>query len=118
MGPIEAQRGHQDFPVLSPDNTSMTISGRHIDDGAHLYVNGRRVNGTITSQQEEFFDLDFTVKLEKLPEVGMHLLQIQNPDGMFSNDFIFHVIEAKKANSRNPKNGVEFLKQVLGKPKK
>ena len=30
LGPIEAQRGHQDFPVLSPDNTTMTVSGRHL----------------------------------------------------------------------------------------
>jgi len=123
LGPIEAQRGHQDFPVLSPDNTTMTVSGRHIHEGAHLYVNGRRVDGTITSQQGKFFDLDFTVKLEKLPEVGMHLLQIQNPDGMFSNDFIFHVAEEKKGddakvNSRKSKKSVEFLKQILEKPKK
>ena len=123
LGPIEAQRGHQDFPVLSPDNTAMTVSGRHIHEGAHLYVNGRRADGTITSERGKFFDLDFTVKLEKLPEVGMHLLQIQNPDGMFSNDFIFHVVEenkddAFKESSRKPKNSVEFLKKVLGKPEK
>ncbi len=123
LGPIEAQRGHQDFPVLSPDNTDMTISGRHIHEGAHLYVDGRRVTGTITSQQGEFLDPDITVKLETLPEVGMHLLQIQNPDGMFSNDFIFHVTKEKKndttkASSQKPKNGVAFLKQVLGKSKK
>ncbi|RKU13813.1 hypothetical protein C6501_08980 [Candidatus Poribacteria bacterium] len=123
LGLIEAQRGHQDFPVLSPDNTTMTVNGRHIHEGAYLYVNGRRVDGTITSQQGEFFDLDFTVKLEKLPEVGMHLLQIQNPDGMFSNDFIFHVVQKKKddaskASSRKPKDSVEFLKQVLGKSEK
>lgn len=121
LGPIEAQRGHQDFPVLSPGNTAMTVNGRHIHEGAHLYVNGRRADGTITSEQGKFFDLDFTVKLEKLPEVGMHLLQIQNPDGMFSNDFIFHVTdekeEAAKVSSQKPKNGVEFLKQVLRKPK-
>ncbi|MDE0084662.1 MAG: hypothetical protein OXU23_03050 [Candidatus Poribacteria bacterium] len=95
LGPIEAQRGHQDFPVLSPENTAMTVSGRYIHEGAYLYVNGRRVDGTITSKQGEFLDPDITVKLEKLPEVGMHLLQIQNPDGMFSNDFIFHVTEEK-----------------------
>ncbi len=64
---------------------------------AHTYrLNGRRVDGTITSQQGKFLDPDITVKLEKMPEVGMHLLQIQNPDGMISNDFIFHVTEKRR----------------------
>ena len=31
------------------------------------------------------------VELAALPAVGMHFLQVQNPDGLFSNDFIFHV---------------------------
>lgn len=29
--------------------------------------------------------------LESLPPIGWHLLQVQVPDGMFSNDFLFHV---------------------------
>jgi len=34
------------------------------------------------------------VTLANLPaEAGMHFLQIQNPDGFFSNDFIFHTSE-------------------------
>ncbi len=115
LGPIEAQRGHQKFPVLSSDNTSMTVNGRHIHEGAYLYVNGRRVDGTITSQQGKFLDPDITVKLEELPEVGLHLLQIQNPDGMFSNDFIFHVADEKKVNAEKPTNAVDLLKRVLRK---
>ena len=95
LGPIEAQRGHQEFPVLHAGNTTMTVSGRHIQDGAHVIVNGKRVPGTVTHQQGKFFDVDIIVKLETLPPVGMHFLQIQNPDGMFSNDFIFHVTKKR-----------------------
>lgn len=97
LGPIEAQRGHQEFPVLHADNTTMTVSGRHIQEGAYIIVDGRRVSGTITSQQGKFFDLDIIIKPETLPSVGMHFLQIQNPAGMFSNDFIFHVTQEKMA---------------------
>lgn len=95
LGPIEAQRGHQEFPVLHAGNTTMTVSGRHIQEEAHVILNGRRVSGTVTIQQGEFFDTDIAIKLETLPPAGMHFLQIQNPDGMFSNDFIFHVTQEK-----------------------
>ena len=30
------------------------------------------------------------IRLEQLPEPGMHFLQVQVPDGFMSNDFIFH----------------------------
>ena len=94
-GPIQAQSGRQKFPVLSPDKTTMTISGRHIQEGAHLIVDGRRVPGTIIFQRGPFHDMDIIVELETLPAEGIHFLQIQNPDGMFSNDLIFHVTHEK-----------------------
>ena len=98
----------------------MTISGRHIQEGAHLIVDGRRVSGTVTSQRGAFYDMDITVELETLPPEGMHFLQIQNPEGMFSNDFIFHVTHAKtddvsSTSSQKPTNDTDFLKRVLKK---
>ncbi|MDE0401758.1 MAG: hypothetical protein OYL97_10820 [Candidatus Poribacteria bacterium] len=118
LGPIQIQRGRQEFPMLHPGDTTMTISGRHILNGAHLIVNGRRVPGTITAQQGAFFDRDITIELETLPPEGMHFLQIQNPDGMFSNDFIFHVTRedtngSSRTSSTKSTNGVDFLKRVL-----
>ena len=117
-GPIQAQSGRQKFPILYPDKTTMTISGRHIQEGAHLIVDGKRVPGTLISQQGAFSDMDIIVELETLPMDGMHFLQIQNPDGMFSNDFIFHVTHKKtddtsSANSQKLKNNTDFLKRVL-----
>ena len=33
------------------------------------------------------------VRLGRLPaDAGLHLLQVQNPHGLFSNDFVFHVV--------------------------
>lgn len=90
-GPIHQQRGQQDFPVLHGENRTMTLSGRHLEDGAHLIVDGRRVPGTISARNDK--DETVQVELEELPEVGMHFLQVQNRDGLFSNDFIFHVAE-------------------------
>jgi YVTN family beta-propeller protein len=88
LGPIEQQRGHQEFPTLTRPATTMTISGRHLHAGANVIVDGRRVAGTISHDGE-------TVKiaLAALPSVGTHFLEVQNPDGLFSNDFIFHVAD-------------------------
>jgi hypothetical protein len=37
------------------------------------------------------------IRLDSLPTVGLHFLQVQNAGGLFSNDFIFHVVEDAKA---------------------
>lgn len=62
----------------------MTISGRHIRDGARVIVNGSKVSGTIRTSDDEMVVID----LESLPTVGMHFLQVQNQGGLFSNEFI------------------------------
>jgi len=93
-GPIQEQRGRQVFPTLHGDNTSMALSGRHIRDGARLFIDGRRVPGTVRCNSGELKDCnsDFIeIQLTSLPTpAGMHFLQVQNPDGLFSNDFIIH----------------------------
>jgi YVTN family beta-propeller protein len=102
-GPIQQQRGRQQFPVLRPGATTMTVSGRHLHEDAFVIVNGRRVAGAVSLDGE-------TVKvvLTELPEPGMHFLQVQNPDGMLSNDFIFHVADkpsAAEASEQDRKEG-------------
>ena len=90
LGPIEKQRGRQDFPILHRDQKSMTVSGRHFGNDARMFINGRRVEGAVnvkTGEKDEKVVLTFAA----LPPVGMHFLQVQVPEGMFSNEFIFHV---------------------------
>lgn len=90
LGPIERQRGRQEFPILHAGQKGMTVSGRHFGNNGQLFVNGRRVNGTVNVKKGEK-DEKVVITLASLPPVGMHLLQVQVPGGMFSNDFIFHV---------------------------
>jgi YVTN family beta-propeller protein len=90
LGPIERQRGRQDFPVLHPEQKSMTVSGRYFGDDARLFVDGRRVDGTVSVKTGEK-DEKVVITLATLPPDGMHLLQVQVPDGLFSNEFIIHV---------------------------
>ena len=93
LGPIEKQSGRQKFPILYGELHKMTVSGRHIDEGAFVIVDGRRVSGTVILDENEVVEIELAL----LPADGMHLLQLQNPDGLFSNDFIFHVASSAEA---------------------
>ena len=86
-----------DFPELHSPG-SMRLRGEHIQEGAHVLVDGRRVAGVVACEEGTLPDcVDDTVivELDRLPaEAGLHLLQVQNPQGLFSNDLPFHVLDA------------------------
>ena len=86
VGPIQEQRGKQSFPIVSSTQKSMTVSGRHFMDDAHVFVDGKRVDGLVNVKEGE----KVSITLANLPPPGMHLLQVQAPEGRMSNDFIFH----------------------------
>ena len=94
-----------EFPELHA-NAPMRLRGEHIQPGAWLVVNGRRVEGSVRCETGSLPDCEddiAVVRLARLPaEAGMHLLQVQNPHGLFSNDFVFHVVdEPPRAESAN-----------------
>lgn len=91
-GPIQSQRGHEVFPTLYPGSGPMQLSGRHIESGAALLVDGRLAAGALHFEGETV-----TVALAKTPAAGMHFLQVQNPGGVLSNDFLFHVADDASA---------------------
>jgi len=86
LGKIDDQR-RQNFPTITSKDLTMTISGRHFKDDALIFVDGKRVTGTVSVKSNE----KVVVSLNSLPTIGMHLLQIQVPEGMLSNEFIFYV---------------------------
>ncbi|MGI9240343.1 MAG: ankyrin repeat domain-containing protein, partial [Verrucomicrobiales bacterium] len=87
LSELHAQSGRQEFPIIYGEQPSMVISGRHVLEGASVFVDGRKVDGTVQAGEGD----RLVIGLEKLPSTGMHFLQVQNPHGLFSNDFIFHV---------------------------
>ena len=113
IGPIEEQRGSQKFPVLYPEQTEMVVSGRHVDKQAQVFVDGHRVPGHVELKDSE----NIAIKLEQCPNIGMHLLQLQNPNGQFSNDFILTVAETRpvdedEGNNAKPKTLSEVLERA------
>ena len=113
IGPIEEQRGSQKFPVLYPEQTEMVVSGRHVNKQAQVFVDGHRVPGHVELKDSE----NIAIKLEQCPNIGMHLLQLQNPNGQFSNDFILTVAETRpvdedEGNNAKPKTLSEVLERA------
>ncbi len=80
------------FPDAS-DNTSLRLKGRHIQADSRVYVDGRRVKGTVTCESGALPDClgeVILVNLEKVPTADkMYLLQVQTPAGRFSNEYLF-----------------------------
>lgn len=90
-GPIHEQRGAQVFPGLTEDDPTLMVSGRHIQEGARLFVDGRRVAGSVRCRAGELPDCEQEILLLRIPHTqGVHFLQVQNPGGLFSNDLIFY----------------------------
>lgn len=87
-GEMHSQAGHQEFPRLASGERLMTMSGRHVDPGAFPLVDGRRVEGGVRVD-----GATVVVELAATPADGLHLLQVQNPGGLVSNDFLFFVNE-------------------------
>ncbi|MGB0760012.1 MAG: ankyrin repeat domain-containing protein [Rubripirellula sp.] len=95
LGPLERQSGRQKFPILFEGNQEIVLSGRHLEDDANVLVDGRRVDGRVRIEGETV-----RIHLDELPDSGMHLLQVQNQQGLFSNDFIFHVTDTATGAAR------------------
>ncbi len=98
LGSMHLQRGQQRFPTIESGSTRLFLSGRHVSPAAHIVIDGKRFPGIISCAasgrlpncQNETIE----IKLAYLPEnSGQHFLQVQNPDGLFSNDFIFNTLQ-------------------------
>lgn len=91
-GNIEAQTRNVAIPFLAADST-LRFKGRHVRDGASLFVNGRRVGGTLACAAGTLPKCDdemLVASLAELPQPGgAHFLQVQNSEGLFSNDLMF-----------------------------
>ena len=87
LGPIQEQRGKQSFPTISSSQKSMLISARHIKADNNIFVDGLKTSGKVNQLDGE----KINVALDNLPPTGIHLLQLQESEGRFSNEFIFYV---------------------------
>lgn len=83
------------FPTISKGQ-NMRLKGRHISPNARVYVDGQRVKGTVTCETGTLPLCDNEIILVSIDRLSiknvMHLVQIKNQGGRFSNEYIFHTL--------------------------
>ncbi len=92
LAPIEVQTRTVDIAFLSDANT-LRINARHVREGAHIIVNGRRAAGEVRCAAGALPACDDEILIVELADApqhgGLHFLQLQNLGGLFSNDMMF-----------------------------
>lgn len=93
---LDGDRGGKHVLSHLPRDNPMQIFGRHIRPGAAVFVNGRRVSGRVRcsgfGSLPNCPDERIAIELDEVPaEPGLHLVQVQNPGGFQSNEFMFFV---------------------------
>jgi hypothetical protein len=90
-GPVLARLGKHVVPNL-PDDLPIRMFVRRVQVGSSLLIDGRRVAGRVRCTTGGALPScdgeEITIDLFDLPEEpGLHLLQVQTPRGIQSNEF-------------------------------
>ena len=82
------------------DELELDIKGRHIHPDALILINGSRVQGSVTCSEGVLPNCEaetVTISLEEPPSrFGVNFLQIQNREGLISNDVMFFSDEVEQ----------------------
>ena len=90
----------------------MVVSALHVQDGATLLVDGRKVPGSIVEAGEDLIEVRFA----ELPPKGMRMLQVLNPGSYLSNEFIFFVETREEAVARHRRSPQDTKRRRAPKP--
>lgn len=118
-GSLHQQRGRQVFPIVTAEDTTLVLSGRHFGNDAQVFVDGYSVPAVVTTGTADAV----SIRLQQLPESGLHFLQVQVPHGFISNDFIFHAAKDRAAalvlreNLDEPHSEAGAIRRALKNPK-
>ena len=91
VAPIHRQSRNVHLAFLDEDR-KLRINARHVQEDASIHLNGRRVDGDVDCEHGTLPHCSGEVaiiELDEAPPGGLHFLQIQNPQGLFSNDMMF-----------------------------
>ena len=118
-GSLHLQRGRQVFPIVTAEDTTLVLSGRHFGNDAQVFVDGHGVPAVVTTGTADAV----SIRLQQQPEPGLHFLQVQVPHGFISNDFIFHAAKDRAAalvlreNLDEPHSEAGAIRRALKNPK-
>ena len=91
VAPIHGQTRNVQLAFLS-DERKLRVNAKHVQEGASIYIDGRRVDGEVECEHGGLPACSgeiLIVELNTAPPGGLHFMQIQNPQGLFSNDMMF-----------------------------
>jgi hypothetical protein len=92
VAPIEEQTRNVELAFLSEQRTLRT-NGRHVHGGASILLDGRKVDGEVRCESGTLPLCDdevVIIEFDELPQPGgLRFLQLQNADGLASNDMMF-----------------------------
>ncbi len=106
VAPIHRQSRNVHLAFLD-EGRKLRINARHVQEGASIYIDGRRVDGDVGC---EHGTLPYCsgeiaiVELDEAPAGGLHFMQIQNPHGLFSNDMMFFYEDLESMPSAGSRN--------------
>lgn len=96
------------------EELTLTIKGRHVEEDSLIFVNGHRATGSVACESEYLPTCEnetIVVALDEAPsQYGLNFLQLQNQNGMMSNDIMFfsQVIDKPARNGNLIVSGGEF----------
>jgi hypothetical protein len=85
----------------------MSFSARHLEYGAMIVIDGRKADGQLRLEGDVAH-----VSLASVPARGIHFLQVQNPNGLVSNELIFHVTDRVSRNRWKGKNLADVVEET------
>jgi len=91
VAPIQAQTRNVQLAFLDAAST-LRFNARHVQNNPSLFVDGRKVDGTVICESGALPSCDNEIVLVQFvsqPAGGLHFLQVQNAQGLFSNDMMF-----------------------------
>ncbi len=91
IAPIQVQTRNVQLAFLDAAST-LRFNARHVQNNPSLFVDGRKVDGTVICESGALPSCDNEIVLVQFvsqPAGGLHFLQVQNAQGLFSNDMMF-----------------------------
>ena len=91
VAPIHRQSRNVHLAFLD-DDRKLRVNARHVQQNASIHLNGRRVEGRVECEHGTLPHCSGEVaiiELDEAPLGGLHFLQLQSPQGLFSNDMMF-----------------------------
>lgn len=90
LGTADGPLGNPDIPLLAPGPATMDLTAIDMRGDAQIVLDGLPASGTLQCTGGSFAPYcdsgEVQISVDSIPDEGLHLLQVQNPQGPLSNE--------------------------------